>query len=244
MSRSASLQIIADPASSVARIGSPMRAPCFLRAGPGFARPARSESRRASGGTPRGFSRPDHQQTAGRSTNAAPGRPPDDPGARQRPDRDRPGRRVRLLGHPGLPRAEGRGLPRRAGQLEPGHDHDRPLGGRPHLRGAARPRGGRGRHRARAARRAAAHARRADRAQPGDGADGRGRPRPLRGRADRRRRRGDPPRRGPRGLPPDDGRRRPGGARQPGRRRHGRGPRRRRGARPAGDPAARVHAGR
>ena len=45
------------------------------------------------------------------------------------PDRDRPGLRVRLLGDPGLPGAGRGGLPGGAGQLQPGHDHDRP--GRP-----------------------------------------------------------------------------------------------------------------
>ena len=62
---------------------------------------------------------------------------------RQRADRDRPGLRVRLLGHAGLPRAARRGLPGGAGQLEPGHDHDRPRLRRPHLRRAAHRRGAR-----------------------------------------------------------------------------------------------------
>ena len=60
--------------------------------------------------------------------------------------------------------------------------------------------------RARAARRAAADARRPDRAEPGQGA-ARGRhARALRRRADRRRLRRDRPRRGPRALPRDDDR--------------------------------------
>ena len=42
-------------------------------------------------------------------------------------------------GTQGCARPAGRGLPRGAGQLEPGHDHDRPRGGRPHLRRAPRP---------------------------------------------------------------------------------------------------------
>ena len=54
------------------------------------------------------------------------------------PDRDRPGLRVRLLGHPGVPGAARRGLPRRPRQLEPGDDHDRPRVRRRHLRRAAR----------------------------------------------------------------------------------------------------------
>ena len=41
------------------------------------------------------------------------------------PDRHRPGVRVRLLGHAGLPRAARRGLSRHPRQLEPGDDHDR-----------------------------------------------------------------------------------------------------------------------
>ena len=62
---------------------------------------------------------------------------PLDPHPRLRPDRHRPGLRVRLLGHPGLPRAAPRGLPGGAGQLEPGDHHDRPGAGRRHLRRAA-----------------------------------------------------------------------------------------------------------
>ena len=64
-------------------------------------------------------------ETAG-SPDAPPRRPRVDPGHRVRPDRDRPGLRVRLLGHPGLPGAGRGGLPGGAGQLQPGHDHDRP----------------------------------------------------------------------------------------------------------------------
>ena len=71
--------------------------------------------------------------------------------------------RVRLLRHPGLPGPPGGGLPGRAGQLQPGHDHDRPRLRRSHLHRAAHARGP-GRHRrARAARRGAADARRPDR---------------------------------------------------------------------------------
>ena len=74
----------------------------------------------------------------------------------------------------------------RARQLEPGHHHDRPRDGRPHVHRAAHA-GVRGEdHRARAARRAAADGGRPDRPQPRGGA-GRGRhARPLRRRADRR----------------------------------------------------------
>ena len=49
-----------------------------------------------------------------------------DPDHRLRPDRHRPGLRVRLLGHPGLPGAARGGLPGHPGQLQPGDDHDRP----------------------------------------------------------------------------------------------------------------------
>ena len=61
-----------------------------------------------------------------------------DPRHRLRPDRHRPGVRVRLLGHPGLPGAAGGGVPGHPGELEPGHDHDRPGPRGPHLRRAAR----------------------------------------------------------------------------------------------------------
>ena len=48
---------------------------------------------------------------------------------RQRPDRDRPGLRVRLLGRAGAQGAARGGLPHRPRQLQPGHDHDRPRPG-------------------------------------------------------------------------------------------------------------------
>ena len=53
------------------------------------------------------------------------------------PDRHRPGVRVRLLGHAGLQGAARRRPRGRAGQQQPGDDHDRPGAGRPHLRRAA-----------------------------------------------------------------------------------------------------------
>ena len=65
-------------------------------------------------------------------------RPRVDPADRLRPDRHRPGLRVRLLRHPGLPGARAGGLPRHPRQLEPGHDHDRPRVRRRHLHRAAR----------------------------------------------------------------------------------------------------------
>ena len=48
------------------------------------------------------------------------------PRHRLRPDRHRPGVRVRLLGHPGVPRAPRGGRARHPRELQPGHDHDRP----------------------------------------------------------------------------------------------------------------------
>ena len=53
-----------------------------------------------------------------------------DPHHRLRAHRDRPGVRVRLLRHAGLQGPARRGLRGRAGQLQPGHDHDRPRDGR------------------------------------------------------------------------------------------------------------------
>ena len=60
-------------------------------------------------------------------------------GARHRlgPDRHRPGVRVRLLRHAGVPGAARGGLPGHPRQLQPGDDHDRPGLRRPHLRRAA-----------------------------------------------------------------------------------------------------------
>ena len=78
------------------------------------------------------------------------------PGDRLRPDRHRPGVRVRLLRHPGVPRAQGRGPARRPGQQQPGDDHDRPGVRRRHLRRADHPGVRREDHRQGAPRRAAA----------------------------------------------------------------------------------------
>ena len=85
-------------------------------------------------------------------------RHPLDPHHRLGADRHRPGVRVRLLRHAGVPRAQGRGLPGHPGQLEPGHDHDRPRLRRRHVRRADHLGGRRQDHRAGAARRGAAHA--------------------------------------------------------------------------------------
>ena len=141
--------------------------------------------------------------------DAAPRRPRDDPAHRQRADHHRPGLRVRLLGHPGVPRAARRGLPRRARQLEPGDDHDRSRVRRRDLRRAARRADARAHHREGTARRAAADARRPDRPQPrGRAARGR-RARRVRRRDDRRERRSDPHRRGPPAVQARDDRDRP-----------------------------------
>ena len=122
-----------------------------------------------------------------------------DPRHRVGPDRHRPGLRVRLLGHPGLPGPARGGLPGRARQLEPGDDHDRPRLRRPHLHRAARPP---------RSLEAVIERERPDALlptlggqtapQPGHGARRAGRARALRRRADRRQRRGHPHGRGPR----------------------------------------------
>ena len=113
------------------------------------------------------------------------------------------------------------------------------------LHRAAAARAGRPDHRARAPRRAAADARRPDRAQPRQGA-ARGRHAgALRGRADRRRLRRDRPRRGPRAVPRHDDRGRPAGPAQRDRP-HASTRRTRRASRdrPAGDRPPGLHAGR
>ena len=69
---------------------------------------------------------------------------------------------------------------------QPGHHHDRPRAGRPHLRRAAHRRHRREDHRPRAPRRAAAHPGRADRAQPDGRAGQGGRAGEVRRQADRR----------------------------------------------------------
>ncbi len=136
----------------------------------------------------------------GETADAPPRRSPHDRHHRLRPDRDRPGLRVRLLRRPGPQGAARGGLPHGPDQLESGHDHDRPGLGRRDLPRAARPRGRHGGSPQGAARRAAADARRPDGAQPRDGARARGRAGGARHRADRRLREGDPHGRGPRGV--------------------------------------------
>jgi hypothetical protein len=71
---------------------------------------------------------------------------------------------------------------------QPGHDHDRPGDGRPRPTSSRSPRGRREDHRARAPRRAAADARRPDRAELRAGARRPGRARATRRRDDRRHR--------------------------------------------------------
>ena len=102
--------------------------------------------------------------------SAAPRRPAQDRRDRLRADRHRPGLRVRLLRRAGPARAARGGLRDRPRQLQPGDDHDRPGLGRPDVHRAARPGGRVQRAAPRAARRAAADARRPDRAQHGHGA--------------------------------------------------------------------------
>ncbi len=75
--------------------------------------------------------------------------------------------RVRLLGHPGVQGAQGRGTRDHPGQQQPGDDHDRPGAGGSHLHRTAHTRGARSNPRAREAGRAPAHGRRPDGAQPG-----------------------------------------------------------------------------
>ena len=85
---------------------------------------------------------------AGGALDAASHRPQPRPGDRIRADRHRTGLRVRLLGHPGVPGAAGRGSAGQPRQLEPGDDHDRPGVRRPHLRRADHPGVRRAGHRA------------------------------------------------------------------------------------------------
>ena len=136
-----------------------------------------------------------------------------DPRHRLGPDRDRPGLRVRLLGHPGLPGPARGGLPGDPGQLQPGHDHDGPRHGRP------RPTSSRSTPRCSTAiiekERPDAllpDARRPDGAQPDHGAGRARRARALRRRGDRRAARGHRDRRGPRPLQGGHGGDRPRGA--------------------------------
>ena len=103
-------------------------------------------------------------------TCLAPRRHPEDPPDRLRADRDRAGGRVRLLRRAGLQGPARGGLRGRARQLQPGDDHDRPgVRHRTYVEPLL-PSPVAADHRAGAPRRAAADARRPDRAQPRDGA--------------------------------------------------------------------------
>ena len=81
------------------------------------------------------------------AVRAAARRHPEDPDPRLRPDRHRPGRRVRLLRRAGLQGPARGGLRDRPRQLQPGDDHDRPRVRRRDLRRAAAARAGRAGHR-------------------------------------------------------------------------------------------------
>ena len=141
------------------------------------------------------------------------------PDHRRRADRDRAGVRIRLFRGAGVQGVEGRGLPDRAGQFEPGDDHDRPGTGRRHLYRADHPGHRRADHRPRAAPIALLPTMGGQTALNTAMALARsGVARALRGRADRRQRRGDRQGRGPPAVPPGDGPDRPRIAEKPARR--------------------------
>ena len=131
------------------------------------------------------------------STNAQARRHQERPRHRLRPDRDRPGLRVRLLRNPGVPRAARGGRSRHPGQLEPGHDHDRPRLRRRDLHRADHVAGHRDDHREGAPRRDPADPGRPDRAERRDRPAQSRHPRQVRRRAHRRELRGDQQGRGP-----------------------------------------------
>ena len=127
-----------------------------------------------------------------------------DPDHRRRAHRHRPSLRIRLFRHAGLQGAEGRGLPGRAGEFEPGDDHDRSRSRRRDLYRADHAGDRREDHREGTPRRAAADHGRADRAQLRAVAQEAGRARQVRRRDDRRHRRGDRQGRRPRAVPRGD----------------------------------------
>ena len=113
------------------------------------------------------------------------------PDHRRRSHRDRPGLRVRLLRNAGGEDVEGRGLPHRPGQFQPGDDHDRPGARGRNLYRADHARDRRQDHRERAPRhsrrlRAVADHGRADRAELRAVAAPAGHARQIRRRDDRR----------------------------------------------------------
>ncbi len=120
---------------------------------------------------------------------------------RRRPDRHRPGVRVRLLRRPGLQGPQGRGLSRHPGELQPRHHHDRPRPGRRHLYRADYPGDRRKDHRPGKARRPAAHHGRSDGAEHGHAACPQRRAATPQCRTHRRPCRGDRPRRRPSEIP-------------------------------------------
>ena len=93
-------------------------------------RPAAGRVRIVTGVCPRSRR---HRLRATTPTHAEAHRHQEDPAHRLRPDRHRPGVRVRLLRHPGVQGASRGRVRGRPGQLEPGDDHDRPGDGRPDL---------------------------------------------------------------------------------------------------------------
>jgi carbamoyl-phosphate synthase large subunit len=127
------------------------------------------------------------------------------------PDRHRPGVRVRLLGHAGLPRAAEEGYRVILVNSNPATIMTDPEFADATYVEPLTPSRREG-HRARAPRRAAADARRPDRAQPRDGAATSGRAREVRRRADRRQREAIRRGRGPRALQGRDAGDRPRGA--------------------------------
>jgi hypothetical protein len=137
-------------------------------------------------------------------THAQTRRHPQGTDHRIRADRDRPGLRVRLFGHPGLQGAAQPGVPDRAGQLQPGHDHDRSGHGRRHLHRTAQRAKRERDHRQGKARRAAAQPGRANGVEPRLPTGQAGRAGEVRGEGDRSRHRRDRTRRRPRGLQADD----------------------------------------
>ena len=155
--------------------------------------------------------------------------------------RHRPGLRVRLFRRPGLQGAARGGLPGHPGQLQPGHDHDRPGDGRRHLHRADHPRDRRQDHREGAPRRAPAHHGRPDRPQHRARARRHGRAGQVQRRADRRQARGHREGRGPQALPRGDGAHRPGEPQGHHRHHHRGGAGRHRARRPPRDHPPRLH---
>ena len=191
--------------------------------------------------------RDDRQEQAASETvdHAQAHRHQEHPGHRRRPDRHRPGLRVRLFRRAGLQGAEGRGLPRRPGQFQPGDDHDRSGPGRRHLyradhAGHGRPRSSRRSGPTPCCRPWAARPRSTRRWRCTATAA----LQEVQGRADRRQRRGDRQGRGPPAVPRGHDQDRPGMPEERGRAQSRGGDRRARPCRPAGDHPPVLHPGR